>query len=68
MHELRLEFSKQLSDRTFLTTFHFVSDKEGHYNMDGVSFSSQGVIVASDGAIVNKVTGDFLFLFQGSWR
>ena len=72
VHGLHLEFEnhkiKEPSCRTTERKSHFVSDEEGHYDICGVSFSSQGVIVASDGAILTEVTGEYLFFIQRLWR
>ena len=55
---------KLSSGETKLRESRFASDEEGHYDICGVSFSSQGVIVASDGAIVPEPTGEYLFFLH----
>ena len=68
VHDFYLEYEKnnlkKLSGQTKFGKSYFTSDEEGHYDIDGVSFSSQGVIVASDAAILNEVNGAYLSFIQ----
>jgi hypothetical protein len=60
MHLPHLEFENSMTHKLFflmlLRMNNFTSDSQGHYDIDGVSLDSDGVIVASDESTIIKVT------------